>query len=250
MDMDRSTRVFKSPLFLWVRTFVAAELADLTDFVDGYLLNKIMTEIDPAFFGTTFVHSNVNDDVSLRIHNLEHLLRSIKNFYKEKLQQVIIMETPDVFLMANEPESDECIQELKKILLLVLGCAVQCERKEFFVEKITALDESIQQELVIYIREITEKFDKVFSVQPDEIAALSHEDLLSYCEQMHQQMIVLVNQRDSAQQEIHQILVDRSIVSKEINGSISRVSSPPLSPTNSEIMFAEREKLKKVHEEL
>lgn len=34
------------------------------------------------FFGMALVHSNVFGDVNLRIQNLEHLLRSLKNYYK------------------------------------------------------------------------------------------------------------------------------------------------------------------------
>ncbi|XP_028396205.1 daple-like protein [Dendronephthya gigantea] len=250
MDTDRSTQVLKTPLVLWIRTFSATAVADLTDLVDGYLLNKVMTEIDPTYFGLTLVHSNVYADINLRIHNLEHLLRSLKNYYKEKLQQVIVMDSPDVFVIAKDPESDESIEELNKILLLILGCAVQCDRKDFFVEKITTMDESIQQELVIPIREITENFDKVFSFQPSEVAALSHDDLLSYCGHMYDQMILLVNQRDANAEEIHQLLADRIFMTKEVNGNVSRVGSPPLSPTNSDFIQAEKTKLKKATEEL
>lgn len=50
---------------------------------------------------------------------------------------------------------DTSFEELKKALLLVLGCAVQCERKEHFIEKIKTLDIKVQHAIVEHIKEVS-----------------------------------------------------------------------------------------------
>ena len=44
--------------------------------------------------------------------------------------------------------------ELQKVLLLILGCAVQCERKEEFIENIKSLDHDTQLGIVEFIKEV------------------------------------------------------------------------------------------------
>ena len=47
------------------------------------------------------------------------------------------------------------MEEVKKCLLLLLGCAVQCERKEFFIAQIMQnLDVDTQQEIMERIKEV------------------------------------------------------------------------------------------------
>ena len=50
--------------------------------------------------------------------------------------------------------SDVGFNELKKALLLVLGCAVQCERKEEFIDKIMSLELTVQHEIVDSIKQV------------------------------------------------------------------------------------------------
>ena len=44
--------------------------------------------------------------------------------------------------------------ELEKVLLLVLGCAVQSDQKEMFIENIKKLDVDVQHSIVEYIQEV------------------------------------------------------------------------------------------------
>lgn len=50
---------------------------------------------------------------------------------------------------------DVSLSEMKKALLLILGCAVQCERKEYFIDKIKELDVDVQTAIVEYIKEVS-----------------------------------------------------------------------------------------------
>lgn len=50
--------------------------------------------------------------------------------------------------------ADISLSEMKKALLLILGCAVQCERKEYFIDKIKELDVDVQTSIVEHIKEV------------------------------------------------------------------------------------------------
>ena len=50
--------------------------------------------------------------------------------------------------------SGQAQQELQKVLLLILGCAVQCERKEAFIQSIQQLQLKVQQAIVEHIQEV------------------------------------------------------------------------------------------------
>ena len=50
------------------------------------------------------------------------------------------------------PESN--LEGLRKVLLLLLGCSVQCDDKERYVHQITQLDLKTQEAIVEHIKEV------------------------------------------------------------------------------------------------
>ena len=50
------------------------------------------------------------------------------------------------------PESSLACME--KMILLLLGCAVQCDQKEGYINNIKSLDLHVQQAMVTYIQEV------------------------------------------------------------------------------------------------
>lgn len=47
------------------------------------------------------------------------------NFKKNELKSVIVMKLPDIMKILQEPQCDETIIEIEKLIVLILGCAVQ-----------------------------------------------------------------------------------------------------------------------------
>ena len=47
--------------------------------------------------------------------------------------------------------------ELSRLLQLVLGCAVSCDRKQFYIEHIISMEESVQHVLMNAIQEVGER---------------------------------------------------------------------------------------------
>ena len=70
------------------------------------------------------------------------------------------MRLPNVVKIARDPDRE--VVEVHRLLLLVLGCAVQCEKKEEFIDNIKQLDLTTQHAIVLHIREITDNAENVF----------------------------------------------------------------------------------------
>lgn len=124
----------ESPLVVWVRTLGPLSSSEdvgseervnmFMELVDGVFLHKIMTQIDPSPTHQR-LSKNVNNDMALRLHNLTVLVRHIRTYYQETLQQLIVMPLPNILCIAKDPISAKSMEELKRLLLLILGCAVQ-----------------------------------------------------------------------------------------------------------------------------
>lgn len=61
---------------------------------------------------------------------------------------------PDYLRLGREPYIKSSYEDMKLLLLLLLGCAVQCPNKESFIERIKALPIESQHALVHYIKQV------------------------------------------------------------------------------------------------
>lgn len=199
----------ESPLVTWVKTVGPcgnvneSKLATYMDLVDGVFLNKIMLQIDPRPSNQR-INKQVNNDMNLRIQNLTILVRHIKTYYQEVLQQLIVMTLPNVLLIGKDPLTGRSMEELKKILLLMLGCAVQCDRKEEYIEKIKQLDIETQEGIVSHIQEVTHNQENVFDLQWLELPDMAPEELDSLSRNMALHLRRLLDERD----EYKEVIVD------------------------------------------
>lgn len=86
-----------------------------------------------------------------RTKNLKIIVDNMKQFYEEELGHVIL-KLPDTKKLGTEPESH--IGEMSLLLLLLLGCAVQCPNKEKFITKIKTLNVDTQLSIVDCIKKV------------------------------------------------------------------------------------------------
>uniref|UniRef100_A0A3P8VQB4 Coiled-coil domain containing 88Aa n=1 Tax=Cynoglossus semilaevis TaxID=244447 RepID=A0A3P8VQB4_CYNSE len=142
-----------SPLVTWVRTFVPNDGGtnlEFSELLDGLFLNDVMTQINPSADPQGV---QMRRDPSQRIQNLNFLVQQIKTFYLDNLRQLIVAPLPNVTELVKTPCCEESLEEMKKILLLLLGCAVQCEKKELYIERIQTLDFDTKAAVASHIQE-------------------------------------------------------------------------------------------------
>ncbi|XP_005285463.2 protein Daple isoform X5 [Chrysemys picta bellii] len=225
----------QSPLVTWVKTFGPLgnenedKLTMYMDLVDGVFLNKIMLQIDPRPTNQR-VNKHVDNDVNLRIQNLTILVRNIKIYYQEVLQQLIVMHLPNVLTIGKDPLSGKSMDEIKKMLLLVLGCAVQCERKEEFIERIKQLDIETQAAIVSHIQEVTHNQENVFDLQWLELPDMAPEELESLSRNMVFHLKRLIDERDECTELIVDLTQERDYLQSQQPPSPLKTSSPDSSP--------------------
>ncbi|XP_027631775.1 girdin isoform X9 [Tupaia chinensis] len=203
-----------SPLVTWVKTFgpLAAgngtNLDEYVALVDGVFLNQVMLQINPKSESQR-VNKKVNNDASLRIHNLSILVRQIKFYYQETLQQLIMMSLPNVLVMGKNPFSEQGTEEVKKLLLLLLGCAVQCQKKEEFIERIQGLDFDTKAAVAAHIQEVTHNQENVFDLQWMEVTDMSQEDVEPLLKNMALHLKRLIDERDEHSETIIELSEER-----------------------------------------
>uniref|UniRef100_A0A8C8SDZ7 Coiled-coil domain containing 88C n=1 Tax=Pelusios castaneus TaxID=367368 RepID=A0A8C8SDZ7_9SAUR len=195
------------------------------DLVDGVFLNKIMLQIDPRP-NNQRVNKHVNNDVNLRIQNLTILVRNIKIYYQEVLQQLIVMHLPNVLVIGKDPLSGKSMDEIKKMLLLVLGCAVQCERKEEFIERIKQLDIETQAAIVSHIQEVTHNQENVFDLQWLELPDMAPEELESLSRNMVFHLKRLIDERDECTELIVDLTQERDYLQSQQPTTPLKTSTP------------------------
>ncbi|XP_076835342.1 protein Daple [Brachyhypopomus gauderio] len=220
-----------SPLVTWVKTLgpLAShsdnKLSMFMELVDGVFFHKIMTHIDPSPTNHR-VNKQVNNDVGLRIQNLSTVLRHIKSYYQETLRVLIVMNLPNVLIIAKDPLSGRSMEEMKKLLLLLLGCAVQCERKEEIIEKIKLLDIETQAAIVSHIQEVTENQENVLDLQWLEEGKERVEELDHVSRTMAFHLRKLIDERDECSELILELTQERDYLQSQRPSSPVGFSSP------------------------
>ncbi|XP_030346844.1 girdin isoform X7 [Strigops habroptila] len=203
-----------SPLVTWVKTFGplaggnGTNLEEYVALVDGVFLNEVMLQINPKSANQR-INKKVNNDASLRIQNLSILVKQIKTYYQENLQQLIMMSLPNVLIIGKNPFSEPGTEEIKKLLLLLLGCAVQCQKKEEFIERIQGLDFDTRAAVAAHIQEVTHNQENVFDLQWMGVIALTQEYVDPLLKNMALHLKRLIDERDEHSETIIELSEER-----------------------------------------
>ncbi|XP_067440024.1 girdin isoform X3 [Thunnus thynnus] len=209
-----------SPLVTWVTTFVPNDGGvhlDFSELLDGVFLNDIMSQINPP--PTPQGAKKVSRDPSQRIRNLNFLVQQIKTYYLDNLRQLIMTPLPNVLLLGRTPYCEQSLEEMKKLLLLLLGCAVQCEKKEEYIERIQTLDFDTKAAIAVHIQELTHSQENVLDLQWLESSEVNPDELEAMARNMAMHLRHLLDQRDTHLETIAEL-------TQEKEGVVSLLSSP------------------------
>lgn len=215
----------QSPLAAWVKTFYDddGKPLDFRQLCDGVFLHNVWLQIDthPMFSGVT----NPAPDMTARLRNLNMLVHNIKVFYEEVLEQVLVMHLPNVVSIAKGTYDEGSEQELSRLLLLMLGCAVQCGRKGRFIEAIRRLDLATQASLAEAIASVTDNPEAVWTRDWGRLEALPDCDRARMYTTLVRHVAALARQRDAAAQR----LVNLTLEQESCGASASDVTGDQLS---------------------
>ncbi|KAJ6661856.1 hypothetical protein lerEdw1_013027 [Lerista edwardsae] len=229
--------MFSRAVFLWIRELLAdfdvpaeGQLPAKASFtldeqnLEHYLLSFIVFWVEGQ--GSTSGHRCVFEKPPPSIMTE----RTGERGEEEVLQQLIIMSLPNVLMIGKDPLSGKSMDEVKKLLLLVLGCAVQCERKEEFIERIKQLDIETQAGIVSHIQEVTHNQENVFDLQWLELPDMAPEELESLSRNMVFHLKRLIDERDESTEVIVDLTQERDYLQSQQPPSPVKTSSPASSP--------------------
>lgn len=190
-----------SPLVTWIKTLMPDDQVvhfDYSVLTDGVFLNEIMSQISAS--------STPPDELTKdRIHNLSLLVQLIKTYYQDHLKQFIMAPLPNVFQLCKAPYCEAGLEEMKKLLLLLLGCAVQCENKENYIERIQRLDFETKAVIAVHIQESQEN---VLDLHWMEVCEGQSDELEAAARRMALHIRSLLDQRDMSFETITELMQD------------------------------------------
>ncbi|KAI9547781.1 Protein Hook 1 [Dissostichus eleginoides] len=222
---DEYKMALTESLAIWLQTFnTPAPCTAVGELTTGVAISQALHQIDPSWFTDGWllrIKPDVEDNWRLKMNNLKKILQMIVDYYNEVLgQEIAEFLVPDVALVAEHSDP----KELGRLLQLVLGCAVRCERKQEYIQIIMTLEESVQHVVMTAIqelmsREITAPFGAELSGDLDhqlkkaleELTELlaDKEALAQRCQDLDMQVAILQEERNSLLAE-NDVLTDRA----------------------------------------
>ncbi|XP_022382604.1 protein Hook homolog 2 isoform X2 [Enhydra lutris kenyoni] len=203
-------------LLTWLQTFhVPSPCTSPQDLSSGLAIAYVLNQIDPSWFNEAWLQG-ISDDPGpnwrLKVSNLKTILQSLVEYSQDVLgHPVLEQHLPDVSFIGefSDPE------ELGKLLQLVLGCAISCEKKQEHIQRIMTLEESVQHVVMEAIQELMIK-DTPDSLSPETYGNFDNQsrryyflseeadegdELRQRCLDLERQLVLLAEEKQSLVQE-------------------------------------------------
>lgn len=222
--MEAKDTVLCESLILWLQTFnTAAPCKTIQDLTSGVAMAQVLNKIDSAWFDDSWrsrIKDEVGDNWRIKANNLKKILQGIMDYYHEFLgQQISEFLLPDLNRIAENCDPTE----LGRLLQLILGCAVNCGKKQEHIQVIMTLEESVQHVVMTAIQELMSKdtvdatgidFSGDMELQLKKTVEELHEafaekeELKQRCQELDMQVASLQDERNSLLAE-NEIMNDR-----------------------------------------
>ncbi|XP_061603761.1 protein Hook homolog 3 isoform X3 [Phyllopteryx taeniolatus] len=224
-------------LLTWVQTFgVEAQCKTVEDMTSGVVMAQVLQKIDEVYFNDSWISRikpDVGDNWRLKVSNLKKILKGVLDYNQEILGQHINDFTlPDISLIGEHSDP----AELGRMLQLILGCAVNCEQKQEYIQTIMMMEESVQHVVMTAIQELMSKetpvtggndsyvdLDRQLKKSVEELneALATKEEISQRCRELDMQVAALQEEKSSLLAE-NQVLMERLNQSD----SIEDINSP------------------------
>ncbi|XP_016838920.1 protein Hook homolog 3 [Nasonia vitripennis] len=212
-----------SSLIKWLDTFeLRAAHSTAEDISNGVALAEALSQIAPEWFTASWnskIKSDVGSNWRLKVSNLKKIIEAVTEYYVECLNQPLAgYVKPDAQKIGELCDS----HELKRLLQLVLGCAVNCNEKQYYITRIMGLEEAVQQVIMQSIQELEnsvhgprlslgaslnfETFDVADGAQQKLLSELqaavdARDNMAQRCHELDQQLSLLQEERITLQVE-------------------------------------------------
>uniref|UniRef100_A0A8D3CUZ6 Calponin-homology (CH) domain-containing protein n=1 Tax=Scophthalmus maximus TaxID=52904 RepID=A0A8D3CUZ6_SCOMX len=194
MSLDRAELC--DSLLNWLQTFQVPSCNSKQDLTSGVAIAHVLHRIDRSWFNETWL-GRIKEENGVN-WRLKVIFLSRLTLHEQVLgHQVSDEHLPDVNLIGEMGD----VTELGKLVQLVLGCAVSCEKKQEQIQQIMTLEESVQHVVMTAIQEVSEPLASPFpcSLKPN-LSVFKH---LLQCLSSVPQLSVALEEKLSLQGETH-----------------------------------------------
>lgn len=143
-------------LIKWLGTFdLQAPHSSAEEISDGVALAEALAKIAPEWFTAVWkakIKTDVGTNWRLRVSNMKKIVEAVMEYYVECLnQQLSGYGKPDATKIGGEHCDND---ELRRLLQLILGCAVNCDQKQQYITRIMGMEETVQRAIMQSIQEL------------------------------------------------------------------------------------------------
>lgn len=157
--MDKSVKVelFQS-LKIWLSNFdnISSGTQSAKELSDGVAMARALHHIAPETFTDAWmakIKTDVGQNWRLKISNVKKVVEGLFDYYLDVLNISLSEEArPDVQLLVEQADP----VELGRLLQLILGCAVNCNRKQEYITQIMEMEESLQRNIMQALQDLEE----------------------------------------------------------------------------------------------
>jgi len=209
-------------LLEWFKTLnLNAPHADAESLADGVALAQALNQFAPESFTDAWLSkikaSAVGSNWRLRMSNLKKVTQSVYDYYSEVLNLSLSdFSKPDLQRIAEKCD----LGELERLLQLVLGCAVNCAKKQSYITEIMCLEEELQANIMRALQEL-ETTRQASSPEGGVVSSLSRSSLSGIldtkavqeerdamaqkCFETEKKMLLLIDEKTNLQQELQKL---------------------------------------------
>ncbi|KAF3691123.1 Protein Hook -like protein 1 [Channa argus] len=214
--MEENKTALVESLIIWLQTFnTPAPCRTVEDLTTGAAISQALHQIDPAWFSNQWlsrIKTDVEDNWRLKMNNLKKILQMVINYYNEVLaQEISDFPSPDLAKVAEHSHP----VEMGRLLQLVLGCAVRCERKQDYIQIIMTLEESVQHVVMTAIQELMSK--EIMAPFGAELSG----DLEQQLKQALEDLAELLTEKDALAQRCQELDIQVAILQEERNSLLA-----------------------------
>lgn len=153
--MEGNGAVLCDNLINWLQTLnLKAKHGNPMELSDGVAIAEALTQIAPEYFTpswNTKIKTDVGNNWRLKVSNLKKILEGVVDYHQDILNLSLQeFPRPDVVNIAETADPSD----LRRLLQLVLSCAVNCIKKEEYITRIMEMELSCQRSIMQAIQEL------------------------------------------------------------------------------------------------
>jgi len=211
---DEISTFLSSPLVRWVSSLVPGT-GEVTwpVLAQGVVLFQTLESLET---GINLEIDTEPSDTAARARNMKLVVNSIKKFYSESLNQMLMLPLPSPRDLSLIPPSSTSLQQMENLLLLLLGAAVQSEHKQDIVIAIKNLPLDTQHGIVDRIRAVTDNPNLVWNKDFNNPTTMGESQRDVMYQVLVEHATRLIKERDELNEQLSTLLLEVGVKSPHV----------------------------------